>query len=167
MAKTGDRCESCQVGRLYTYKSKTGAAYIVRYLRCRACGHRPADNKLVLPLAMARKIIGQRKNRECGTQRHQGAASAGYNRGIMGNQFLITRSELCSRLGVGELDYISAEHQGRVPQAVVLNFESDSEPRYSWPHVLAWLEDGCPVVRPDLWALYVAENGDRLKQEMC
>jgi len=45
----GDPCPACATGRLYVYCTKQMSEVSVRYYRCRICGHRPAENKVIVP----------------------------------------------------------------------------------------------------------------------
>lgn len=49
---SGDPCPNCG-GRLVVVNSFASGDYRVRYLGCRACGYRPPNNRLVVPLRYA------------------------------------------------------------------------------------------------------------------
>jgi hypothetical protein len=48
--RSGDRCEckECQ-GRLHVRNSEQHGDHQIQYLACAVCGHRPSDNKVVVP----------------------------------------------------------------------------------------------------------------------
>lgn len=52
MSQSGDPCLKCS-GRLQVVNTKVAGDSRIRYLGCRACGHRPADNIIVIPLEYA------------------------------------------------------------------------------------------------------------------
>ena len=47
--KSGDPCERCG-GRVQVVNTRVRGEHRIQYLGCRACGWRPAANKLVIPL---------------------------------------------------------------------------------------------------------------------
>lgn len=161
---TGDPCERC-CGTLRTYCTRTTSDYVTRYLHCGVCGHKPAENKLIVDLSKARRIIGRRiyKNPSNVVRTPLARSVEGERMVSMDtSKLLLTCNEVAERLGVAPLDLDAATLQGRFPESVALNVLSDGPRLYSWPAVLKWLEDGCPVVRPDLWREFAQEHRGEL-----
>lgn len=51
--QSGDPCPKCESGKLIVVDTKVDGNYRLRYLGCRTCGHRPEDNKMVIPVQYA------------------------------------------------------------------------------------------------------------------
>ena len=52
--ESGHACTKCGDGWLTVYSTKARGDSLVRYLKCRECGHKPPGNKQVVPAASVR-----------------------------------------------------------------------------------------------------------------
>lgn len=52
--KSGDKCPACG-DRLNVRNTERKGDYVVQYLACRKCGHRPGGNKVVQPASAIRQ----------------------------------------------------------------------------------------------------------------
>lgn len=61
---TGDKCPKCDTGHMIAINSFIRGEYRIRYLACGACGHRPPNNKVIIPKVFApfRGIRRKRKS---------------------------------------------------------------------------------------------------------
>jgi hypothetical protein len=48
MARSGEVCESCRAARYVVSGRYAQGSHYVQYLACKSCGHRPADNKIIM-----------------------------------------------------------------------------------------------------------------------
>ena len=51
--QSGDRCPRCPTGHLIVANSRIRGQYRIRFPACKRCGHRPPNNKIILPLVYA------------------------------------------------------------------------------------------------------------------
>jgi len=48
MARSGEVCEKCNESRYVVSGRYAQGSHYVQYLACKGCGHRPANNKIIV-----------------------------------------------------------------------------------------------------------------------
>lgn len=58
---TGVECPMLCGGKMKVANSRVRGRYRIRYHQCDNCGHRPENNKLIIPIQHAPPVLGKQK----------------------------------------------------------------------------------------------------------